>query len=154
MKSRPPRWALFKWFVIPDRENPEQIYLKRLRVIQTPFWSIYCHWIYLPDTDRDLHNHPWNFTSIILRGGYVEYLDSPREPCDGVAQSFLRWSRHKMWMDEWHKIVSIKPRTITLVITGHRKQTWGFKTAEGFVPWYEYDRGGYGPDPFMEGVDK
>lgn len=148
-----PKWAFMRWFYIPDRDDPTRTYLKRLRIIQTPWVSVYIHWIYLPDTDRDLHNHPWVFTSYILRGGYRELRSLNDDPIH-YQYDWPRWSRHKMYMDEWHKITQLQKGTITLVITGHRKQTWGFRTDEGFVPWYEYDRGGYGPDPFMEGVDK
>lgn len=75
IKHRPPEsteWAFMRWADIPSKQSPGQVYLRRLRVAQTPLCGLYLHWINEPDTDRDLHDHPWVFWSLILRGGYSE----------------------------------------------------------------------------------
>lgn len=143
-----PRWAFLKWFDIPDRENPDLVYLRRLRIVQTPLFAIYIHWIYLPDTDRDPHDHPWNFWSLILRGGYTERLH--KKSGEQVLNAWYRGSFHKMSITHAHKITELIPGTVTMVVTGPRHRTWGFWTEEGFVKYMDYDKAeGYGPDPFM-----
>ena len=155
-------WALFSVFTIPDPQTG-QTYLKRLRIIQTPWFSIYLHWIYLPDRDRDPHDHPWNFTSIILRGGYTErvwpQVDGKRytpqtatgDRYTDVRIIWRRFSVHRMSTDNAHMIQTLKPKTLTLIVTGRRSRVWGFWTEDGFVPFDKYieENKTHGPDPFM-----
>lgn len=148
-----PRWALWRWFEIPDRNNPEVVYLKRLRIIQTPWFAVYLHWIYLPDSDRDPHDHPWKFWSFILQGGYREFLWTSRYDREDnllyhEVNDWDQYSLHKMPIRYAHQIVSVEPGTVTLIITGKRHRIWGFWTPEGWVPYNKYDKGA-GPDPFM-----
>lgn len=64
-KSNPsPRWAFMKRHDIPDLQNPGNTYLRRWRIIQTPWFGVFLHRIYLNDNDREVHDHPWNFTTI------------------------------------------------------------------------------------------
>src|ERR1700721_599838 len=46
-------------------------YLTRITLIETRRFSIYLHWFHRSDAD-DLHDHPWDFTSMILWRGYAE----------------------------------------------------------------------------------
>lgn len=153
------RWSIFRWYVIPDPEGG-QTYLKRLRIIQTPWFGIYIHWIYLPDDDRHPHDHPWNFTSVILKGGYIEQVVTdggfdhlPLRTNRGTIrwlQEWRRFSYHKMPMWKAHQIKELlRVPTVSLILVGPRVRSWGFWTETGFVPWREYDRLGLGPDPFM-----
>lgn len=138
-------------FTIPDAYDPTQVYLKRLRIIQTPWFGVYLHWIYLPDRDRDPHDHPWPFVSMTLKGGYVEEITDPTKG-EIWSNSNPQFTGHTMPMHLAHRIRHLDPGTVTLVLVGARKRTWGFWTPEGFVPWHNYvDANGNrktGPDPF------
>lgn len=154
---RTKRWDVLRWFLIPDGREPDVVYLKRLRLIQTPWFGWYIHWIYLPDRDRDPHDHPWNFWSLILRGGYTEQVwqkwGAQRIRVDGHG-AFLgefvwkAFSWHKMSIERAHMIHRLQPGTVSMIFTGPRHRTWGFWTREEFVPYTKYDKGA-GPDPFM-----
>ena len=48
---------------------------------------IYLHHFLRSDHDRALHDHPWNFVSIILRGGYWEFADNRAIPFKDKAGS-------------------------------------------------------------------
>lgn len=48
---------LFRWYVLP----------------RNPWLNLYLHKFVRDDEDRALHDHPWWFVSLILRGGYVEH---------------------------------------------------------------------------------
>jgi hypothetical protein len=74
---RPPRFAIWKKFEIPNFDT-EGNYLTRWRIIETPWASLYLHRITTPDSRPTLHDHPWNFTALVLRGGYVERRLNPR----------------------------------------------------------------------------
>lgn len=138
-----PRWAFMEWADIPSYANPNEVYLRRLRVLQTPLFGIMLHFIFEPDTDPDPHDHPWVFWSLVLRGGYHERVFPyvVRDRHDFSSQEFRNgWlSFHKFPFDWAHKIIVLKPHTITLVITGRRRRNpWGFHTSEGFVPRKQY----------------
>jgi hypothetical protein len=141
------------WLKIPDAYEPEKTYLKRLRIIQTPWFGVYIHWIYLPDRDRDQHDHPWTFASIVLRGGYTEDVTVP-ESSDPRVKSMDHWPPHGHVMRMWqaHRIRALKPNTVTLVFVGPRRRKWGFWAPEGFIPWDQYVNADgsrkAGPDPF------
>lgn len=61
--QRPPDETIGGW------ENP---YLLRWYVIQSRVFGIYIHQFLRSDDSRALHDHPWDFISIILSGGYIE----------------------------------------------------------------------------------
>lgn len=141
---RSPRWALWQRMTIPCQDG--LAYLVRLRIVQTPWLSVYVHDIHQPDTDRDPHNHPWTFWSLVLRGGYTEQLHPiPYVHVDTWrTNTWRRFSLHRMDRSSAHRIVHAQPGLKTLVITGRRRSTWGFFTQPwgGFVPWQQYERSG------------
>lgn len=139
-------WAFWKTFLIPDARRPEVTYLKRLRIVQTPWFGVYLHWIYLPDDDRDMHDHPWSFWSLIVRGGYTERTQTTISGVrltglDPVLRRHRTFSLHKHPLARAHRIVDLRPKTITLLLVGRRCREWGFYTDQGFVIWTEYLRG-------------
>lgn len=158
--SREGGWAFLERKVIGKPGDPM---LTRLIIVRTPWGGIYLHRIYRPDSDRDLHDHPWVFASLILSGGYTEVSadvslahlgTSDARLVEYPGTSVRTWHRftvHRMPLDRAHFISEIHGRLITLVVVSKRRQEWGFWTAAGFVPWREYTGGGEvrpGPDPF------
>lgn len=133
-----PRWAFMERFTIPCEDG--LIYLARLRVVQTPWFAVYLHDIFEPDGDRDPHNHPWSFVSIVLRGHYVEQLHPIPYSNRGEfrTQTWRRFSVHRMGRGTAHRIVEAGPRLKTLILTGPRRADWGFFTSRGYVSWREY----------------
>lgn len=120
------RWAFMKKFDIMDRDEPTQVYLRRWRLIQTPWGALYLHRIFLRDTGAP-HDHPFTFWSLILRGGYSE------EVLHNVAtqpqrQHYVRkrGSIHRMRLQDAHSIWEVFPGTWTLVLVGPRRRVWGF----------------------------
>lgn len=142
------RWNFMTWADIPDARQVTQVYLRRLRILQTPWFAVYLHWIFKTDEDRDPHDHPFVFRSFIVRGGYVERLWLIRPGFDRNITSYVRrWNRfswHKMDQQHAHMIESIVPGTITLVLAGPKKANgrWGFYSPR-FTPWQDYNREKY-----------
>ena len=74
------RWK----FVILGRDgSPAMV---RYRLLDTRWGGLYVHHFLRSDQDRDLHDHPWHFTSLILWGGYVEELPDARRISDPRLQ--------------------------------------------------------------------
>ncbi len=138
------RWAFWRWSATPSG------YLTRLFLVHTPWGGIMVHFINDPDVEPDMHNHPVTFLSLILRGGYAELLGRPNaffpktpaatKPHEPVEWIRRRWFNFVRAEKHVHKIVSVKPGTVTLCFYGPRRCTWGFFTEAGFVPWKEYNR--------------
>ena len=59
-------------FVIGPKGSP---YMRRWWIIPRNLGgNVYLHEILRSDDDRALHDHPWDSTSYVLEGGYVEHL--------------------------------------------------------------------------------
>lgn len=130
-------WALMSSFDIPCKSG---LYLRRLRIVQTPLFGVYLHEMHAPDDDRDLHDHPFNFWSLILKGGYRErWSRFPSVTHFHQTRSWKRWSFHKVEILEGHSIsVLFEVPTYTLVFVGRRQADWGFYTKSGWIPWDQY----------------
>lgn len=131
------------------RRADRKTYLDRWG-IETRIAGVYLHHIGAPDPGVDLHDHPWWFCSIILRGGYCEIIGEPRA-CH-IDRRFTRWAsawpnlrKRDRWsvasvrLDQAHCIVTVRPGTWTLVIRGPRVRTWGFHTPAGWVRHDQHD---------------
>jgi hypothetical protein len=89
------------------------------------------HEILGSDPDRDLHDHPWDFTSKILDGSYLEITpDDERRygPGDVI----------KRRATDLHRLVVVDGPVWTAVRTGPVRRHWGFMTADGWVIHYDY----------------
>lgn len=126
-EGRRGRWGVLQTFVIGKQGNPM---MKRIRLIQTPFGGAYLHFIYREDLDPVPHDHPWEFWRIVLRGGYTEvYLTDPRRGKTRLTSpGRLKWSHFPT--AHAHRIVSVAPGTVSLVLVGPKVRTWGFWTPE------------------------
>ena len=109
--------------------------------------SILLHFFARGDDDQALHDHPWDFTTTILTGGYWEHLppadwqpDNPLGPAWNArtesrspGQSVFRVA------EQLHCVGQVFPGTVTLVRTGKRRRDWGFHPCgETWTPWRTY----------------
>lgn len=109
------------------------------------FGGIFLHHMTGPDPGLDMHDHPWWFGSLVLKGGYGE----ARADVSGgkwVTPKLLqpRWRKRFSWattpLHTAHTIVNLlHPNTWTLVIHGFRRRDWGFYTPKGWVFHLDYD---------------
>lgn len=88
----------------------------------------------------DPHDHPWNFSSVILEGAYHE--DSWYPPHFDKMQSRDYYTgdviEHKA--EDVHKIRLISKEVWTLVFVSGRERVWGYQTKEGWIDHQEYRR--------------
>lgn len=109
-------------------------YMIRWYLFDCRFGGVMLHRFFRSDDDRDLHDHPWAFLSIILRGGYNE------ETSDG-----LKWYKPGSFLfrrADWAHAIRLRPGTEgyvwSLVIKGPIKRQWGFYPPSGWVFWKNY----------------
>lgn len=125
-------------FFIGGRENP---YMIRWFIIPRNRWfNVYLHKFCRDDDDRALHDHPWWFVSIMLRGGYAEHhpgigaMPNIRKAFSVAFRKATDQHRIQLFRDSEGRVKSCW----TLVITGRKQRTWGFWCPKGFVPWHEF----------------
>lgn len=110
-------------------EDPNGPLLVRYILFRCAALGVYVHHLLRSDNDRALHDHPWPFVSIVLRGGYCEIHD---QTIDG--EPFVYWHSPGSVLvrpAEWrHRFCLTKPAW-TLVIVGRRCRKWGFFVPDG-----------------------
>jgi hypothetical protein len=96
------------------------------RLLQCFGVAVRIHTILRSDRDRALHDHPFDYMSIILTGGYSEVTESGSRWYGPGAVIFRRaTSRHRL--DLRLNEMFEGPATTTLFITMRRgRQKWGF----------------------------
>ena len=114
-------------------------YLRRWWVIPRNRWfNVYLHQFLRDDDDRALHDHPWLWCSVLLRGRYIEHT---------IAEGGIQ--RHRAYRvgsvrlhgpHFAHRLSLVPGETCwTLFITGPRLREWGFHCAvQGWVPWTRF----------------
>lgn len=98
--------------------------------------SAFVHEIHTADADRHMHNHPWAWSaSVVLAGGYTEMRGGPgleytRAHREGDLVLFRP--------DDYHRITTVEPGTVTLFLCGRETHNWGFLVEGVHVPHAEY----------------
>lgn len=113
------------------RSKKGELHFKRWSILSTKWFNIYLHYINKADEDKDFHDHPWSFWSIILKGGYIEYNRDGK-----VRRTFLHSCYRKK--EYPHKIGELIKPTWSLVITGKGGRKWGYHTKSGWVDFETY----------------
>lgn len=121
-------------FEVPDYDGDGN-YLTRWRLIQTPWFGVFLHRFDGPDPRPTLHDHPWNFVSLVLRGGYIERrLDAMTMEVDEDHR--VRFV-NRLRIGEAHAIMRLlRVPTWTLMLVGVRRRTWGYlEPTDGDYTW-------------------
>ena len=117
-----------RYRLILDRESNEP-YLERYYLFlkdreSFPF-NIFLHKFLKSDPD-DLHDHPWNYRTIILSGGYWEHTEKGRKwkgPGSYIYAPAEHYHRVELAKDKNGNIINCW----TLFMPGMRQRDWGFK---------------------------
>lgn len=116
--------------------------------------SVRIHHICRADQDRDLHDHPWNARTIVLRGWYreerpfsalitpeTEHISDQVVVAGDVRYVFERVPGYtgRLLFGQYHRISEVSEGGVwTLFITGRKRGTWGFMVKGKKVPWRTY----------------
>lgn len=141
--------------------NRYWIFIKRAKT----HIQIRLHHILRSDDDRALHDHPWWYLSIILKGGYWEVTKATLEqvfkhsvrlpnPETLYDPRYLIFQDDTWYYRKWygpgsilfrrathqHRLIIPAERTAwSLFICGTKSKDWGFITEKGWVKWDEYE---------------
>jgi len=130
--------------IIMDRTEKEP-YLERYYVLfkeRVTFpYNIFLHKFLKSDPD-DVHDHPWNYFTIILKGGYYEWIaqfDDQGKKTSEVrvwrgAGSFRRGNTHTFHRIELKEGVT----PWTLFFVGPKKREWGFLVNNKWIHYEQY----------------
>lgn len=130
--------------VVLDRTSSEP-YLERYYLFlkdrkHFPF-NIFLHKFLKSDPD-DLHDHPWPYATLILKGGYYEWI--PKFDQQGkkfVEVAVWRGPGHfrVCSANSFHRIELDPDVTAwTLFMPGPQKREWGFMVKDKWVQWENY----------------
>ena len=108
------------------------VHFKRWQILKTPFGSIWLHAIHKADTDKHLHNHPWDFISVVLRGSYYE-----QTPLGNKRQHPGKINIRSG--EGYHKILEVESEVVyTLFFATKPKRQWGYRVAGKFIDHLTY----------------
>lgn len=122
------------------------LYMRRWRLMPAWLPGVRLHNILVGDDDRALHDHPFSFVTIILRGGYWEHLVDGSRTWHGPGSILFRQAEvfHRIELgrdyiasvdfafDDIAFIEGDRPAW-TLVFRGPYRRQWGFLTKDGWV---------------------
>ena len=128
----------------------DDLYLRRwyVRGVGTDE-QVFLHHIIRPDAGRELHDHPFDFTTRILSGGYYEQSMTivPGKAATTQGQWYNAGDTATHSAEYTHRIVKVLDGTYTLVSAGRARRVWGFydlrrdsawTCALKWIPWREY----------------
>jgi predicted metal-dependent enzyme (double-stranded beta helix superfamily) len=135
---------LGRYRVIMDRQDNEP-YLERYYLFlkdrqRFPF-NVFLHKFLKGDPD-DVHDHPWPYCTVILKGGYYEWV--PQFDSQGRKTCEVRHWRgpghfRRCSANSYHRI-ELKPGVTawTLFMPGPQQQDWGFWFNNAWVQHEDY----------------
>lgn len=112
------------------------IYMTRWYIFDCKFFGIKLHKIVMSDYDC-CHDHPWDFISIILKGGYVEHTEIKSTLIEKESRIYHPGSILFRKAEHRHKLEIHQP-CWTLVLTLKRRRKWGFWTSKGWIHWKNF----------------
>ncbi|AGH48734.1 hypothetical protein G432_05035 [Sphingomonas sp. MM-1] len=107
---------LRRWWIVPRNEG----------------CNVYLHEILHSDDNRALHDHPWDNTSYVIDGVYIEITP---------AGSFYRGAGSivtRRATDAHRLVVPPGGRAVSLFMTGPKLREWGFHCPQGWRQWQDF----------------
>lgn len=129
----------------------EGVYLDRWGIRIPGLGAVLLHRMAAPDPGNELHDHPWEFLTIVLWGGYTEVRADAQHAREDHCYIIFNRSLHaehrkpfrprRMRLSEAHRVTDIVRKTSwSLVLTGPLRRDWGFYTrSRGWVDHETYE---------------
>lgn len=115
-----------------------ELHFRRYLLFKTPWFTIYLHRICKSDEDIHMHDHPWDFESMILSGSYAEFSKYPPNFDEVQYNKYYAGDVIKHKASDAHKIMLLTREVWTLVCVTGKKQPWGYQTSEGWIDHEKY----------------
>lgn len=144
-------------FHITGGPSGKTVYLVRYMPIQSKYFCFYIHRFMRSDAD-DPHDHPWNFFTYVISGGYKEVFYDKTKPQSYEGYFTDLWTEkvnvrkpgsiayrkatdvHKVVVDKERDLSEIDQAPFTVCLIGPRIREWGFWNQDGdtFTDWRKY----------------
>lgn len=111
--------------------NPECPILKRW-TLKLPWSKIRLHHFYPNTSDRDTHDHPWWFITLVVAGSYDDVK------LDGTTDHMKLGSMRFRSANHAHKTFAGSNGAWTIVFSQREQRPWGFFPYGKWIPWQEY----------------
>lgn len=134
--------------IVLDRQSNDP-YLERYYLFlqdrkKFPF-NVFLHKFLKSDPD-DVHDHPWNYATLILKGGYWEHIPSEYKPyrtLDGNLNTVRVWrgpGHFRMCSAESFHRIELNPNVEcwTLFMPGRQRREWGFDVEGNWIQHEQY----------------
>ncbi|MEO6305470.1 MAG: hypothetical protein ABIP51_20070 [Bacteroidia bacterium] len=110
-----------KYFLVKEIKSKEGIvHFRRWRILSTPLLKIYFHGIYMADEDAHLHNHPWNYWSVSVKGRFIEKTSNGFK----YVPPFKIIKRKA---EQFHSInLLLTKKVFTFFVAFGKKRDWGY----------------------------
>lgn len=129
------------FIVIDSEENGP--YMVRYKLFRCPWFKIFLHHILRSDEDPELHDHPWNFVSLILWSGYDEVVPVGGSTIIHRIRKVRGGDMIRHRAADAHRLILDRPAWTLVAVTG-KKRHWGFWTDEGWMPYEKFFDRKYG----------
>lgn len=122
----------------------DDIYLIRYYVLKSKWYNIFIHQFLRSDRD-DMHDHPWNFVTYLVKGSYLEKRWNHETQCvDSIYRANYQdtygygpvtknrlvfrkaTDQHQVVVDCDLKEAEKDQAALTLFVSGPTKREWGF----------------------------
>jgi hypothetical protein len=100
-------------------------------VVNLKLFSIRVHYWISSDDDRALHDHPWWFITLLLRGSYIDIGEKSQDVLKRGSMRFRR-ALHR------HTVKVLERGTVTVMLTGPYCRSWGFYVGDKFLVTRQY----------------
>jgi hypothetical protein len=119
--------------IIHTRDGKEEYLTRYYLINERPKLRVTLHHAHLSD-DAALHNHPWHWASLMLKGGYHEDTPEGRKWwAPGSFRTNLPSALHRLEVNQEGGEVW------TLFFMGEKEQDWGFIQQDGSIKqWQQY----------------
>ena len=89
------------------------------------------HHILVDDPQLDLHDHPWDFTTKLVYGWYIEHTP------EGVTEYHAPCVIHHK-AEQLHRLELPEGDVWSYFLHGRVRRHWGFMTADGWIAYDQY----------------
>lgn len=142
-----------------EASGKQAVYLVRYIVIKSRFFCFYIHRFMRSDSS-DPHDHPWNFVTYIVEGGYDEHFYNVNKPDKEGNEYKAYWSMnvntrkpgsfafrratdiHRVVIPRSFEMAEIEQAPLTACLMFKRQRHWGFwplsDNGSKFVDWRKY----------------
>ena len=120
--------------IIYDRQGEKEYLIRYYLFLKDRTWfpfNVTLHKICQSDEPK-LHDHPWPWMTVVLKGGYWEHTEGSKYPkWKGPGRITFsrskRYHRLQLGQDKWHNTIPCW----TLFFMGPKRRDWGFKDDNG-----------------------